>query len=81
MWEDFNGQSRHVVDATVRFRGVAFMIATAGSFLRSRDTVDFSNLGYILAREASGRLSWPQRYTWKCGDTVDFIINFIRLNF
>lgn len=70
MREDFNGQSRHVIDAAVGLRGVSVMISAAGLFLRSRDATDLSDLGNILT----------QRNTWKGGHTVDFIINFIRLN-
>lgn len=80
MREDFRSQSRHVIDATVGLRRVPVMTSTAGSFLMSRDTVDLSNLGGILAREAGGGLPWAQWQTWKRRNTVYVVIDFIRLD-
>lgn len=71
MREDFNSQSRHVIDATVG-------LFNANLLPRSRDTIDFSNLGCILPREASGGLVWAQRNTGKRRDTVHIVVNFIR---
>lgn len=76
MREDFDSQSRHVIDAAVWLRG----ISAADSFPRSGDTIDLSNLGCILPWEASGGLPCAQRDTWKCRDTVHIVINFIRLD-
>lgn len=71
MRKDFDSQSRHVIDATVR-------LVDTGSLPRSRDTIDLSNLGHVLPREASGGLAWAQRDTWKRRDTVHIVVNFIR---
>lgn len=76
MRKDFNGQSGHVIDATVGLRGVPVMISGAGVFLMSRDT----DLSKILTAEAADGLSWCQRHTGKSWDTVDFIVDFIRLD-
>lgn len=80
MGEDFDSQSRHVIDAAVGLRGVPVTTSAAGSFLRSGDTIDLSNVGRILSKEAVGGFSWAQRHTWKCGDTVYVVINFIKLD-
>lgn len=80
MGEDFDSQSRHVIDAAVGLRGVPVMTSAAGSFLGSGDTIDLSNLGHILGKEAGGGLSWAQRHPWKRGDAVYVVINFIRLD-
>lgn len=80
MREDFRSQGRHVIDATVWLRRVPVMTSTADSFLRSRDTIDLSNVGGVLTREAGGGLARAQRHTWKCRDTVYVVISFIRLD-
>lgn len=72
MREDFCGQSRHVIYAAVRLRGVQVMISPAGTFIRTRNTKG------ILTRETGDGLAWTQRHTWKCRDTVDIIIDFVR---
>ncbi|KAF3837153.1 hypothetical protein F7725_004617 [Dissostichus mawsoni] len=66
----------HVVDATVGLTRVPVLIAAAGSFLRAGDTVDLS---YVVSRVTEGGVSRAQRDTRKRGDTVDIVINFIRL--
>lgn len=76
MWEDFHSQSRHVIDATVRLRGVP----AADSLARSGDTIDLSNLGRILPREAGGGLPGAQRDTRQCRDAVHIIVDAIGLD-
>lgn len=78
MGKDFYVQSRHVVDATIGLGGDSLGISAAGSFIRSRYATDLSNLSKVFHTEAG--LCWPQRHAWKCWDTVDFILNFIRLD-
>lgn len=80
MRKNFNGQSRHVIDATVGLRLAVIIVSTAGSLLRSRNTRNLPNLRNFLPTEAAGGLSRSQRDTWKCRDTVDFILSFIRLD-
>lgn len=80
MREGVRSQSWHVIDATVGLRRVPVLTSTAGSFLRSRDTIDLSNLGGVLAREAGSGLAWAQGHTWKCRNTVYIFITFIRLD-
>ncbi len=80
MREDFHSQGRHVIDATIGLRRVPLMTSTASSFLRSRDTIDLSNLGGILAGEAGDGLTRAQRHTRKRRDTVYIIISFIGLD-
>lgn len=77
MREDFYSQSRHVVDATVWFCGVS----AADAFPRCGHTVDLSDLGCIVPREACGGLPCAERDTWKRGNAVHIIINFLRLDF
>lgn len=72
MREDFGGQSRHVIYAAVCLRSVPMMISTADPFLSTRDTKG------VLTGEASGGLARAQRHTWKCRDTVDIVIDFVR---
>lgn len=78
MGKDFDGQSRHVVDAAVR--RVVAAISAAGPLLRSGDVADLSDLRGFLLREAAGGLSRSQRNSWESRDTVDLLINFIRLD-
>lgn len=75
MREDFSSQRRHVVDAAVWLRRVPVKTSTAGSFLRSGDTIDLSN---VLDGDVG--LPWAQRHTWKCRNAVYIVINFIRLD-